>query len=187
MAAVDGGPGTRLFTVGHGTLSSDELAALLEGAGVESLVDVRTAPGSRRHPQFARAEMEQWLPARGVVYRWEQALGGFRRAAPDSPNTALRHPGFRGYADYMRTREFSEALDGVVQEAGGRPVTVMCAETLWWRCHRRLIADAAVLVREIDVVHLGHDGRLTTHRPTEGARVEGDHLVYDGGQPRLSP
>jgi len=179
-------PGTRLFTVGHGTLSSHELAALVEGAGIESLVDVRTAPGSRRHPQFARAEMERWVPAAGVAYRWERALGGFRRPSPDSPNTALRHAGFRGYADYMRTAEFTEALEGVLQEAARRPVTVMCAESLWWRCHRRLISDAAVLVADVDVVHLGHDGRLTPHRITEGARVEGDHLVYDGGQPPLS-
>lgn len=187
MESVAADPRTTLFTVGHGTMSSEELTALLEDAGIEALVDVRTAPGSRRHPQFARAEMERWLPAAGVGYRWERALGGFRRPTPDSPNTALRHASFRGYADYMRTAEFTEALDGVLDEAARRPVTVMCAETLWWRCHRRLIADAAVLLGHIEVLHLGHDGRLTPHRPTDGVGVDGDHLVYDGGQPRLSP
>lgn len=183
---MESGRATRLFTVGHGTLSSDELAAVLQGAGIEALIDVRTAPGSRRNPQFARAEMQRWLPAAGVDYRWAQQLGGFRRPRPDSPNTALRHEGFRGYADYMASPAFTDALHEVLDEARRRAVAVMCAESLWWRCHRRLIADAAVLLHQVEVVHLGHDGQTVAHRPTEGARVDGDHLVYDGGQPTLS-
>lgn len=150
-----------------------------------AVVDVRTAPGSRRHPQFARGELQRWLPAAGIGYRWERDLGGFRRPLPDSPNTALRHAGFRGYADYMATEAFSVALDGVLADAVQRPTAVMCAESLWWRCHRRLVADAAVLLRGVQVDHLGHDGRLTAHRPTAGVRVEGDRLVYDAGQPEL--
>jgi uncharacterized protein (DUF488 family) len=180
------GPAARLYTVGHGTLSSDAFTALLHGAAIESLVDVRIAPGSRRHPQFGRPEMERWLPAAGVDYRWEKALGGFRRPSPDSPNTALRHEGFRGYADYMVEVPFMGALEAVLEEAGRQPLTVMCAEALWWRCHRRLIADAAMVLRDVEVVHLGHDGRLSPHRPTEGLRRDGDHLVYDGGQPKLA-
>lgn len=176
---------TRLLTVGHGTLSSEQLAALLDGAGVEALVDVRTAPGSRRHPQFARAEMERWLPAAGIAYRWERALGGFRRPLPESPNTALRHAGFRGYADYMAGDAFPAALEGVLAEAARRPTVIMCAESLWWRCHRRLVADAGQLVHGIEVGHLAHDGRVGPHRPTDGVRVEEGRLVYDGGQPTL--
>ena len=176
---------TRLLTVGHGTLPSEAFAALLASAGVEAVVDVRTAPGSRRHPQFARAEMERWLPAAGIAYRWERALGGFRRPVPGSANTALRHAGFRGYADYMAGEAFPPALDAVLAEAGHRLTTVMCAESLWWRCHRRLVADAAQLLHGVEVGHLAHDGRIGAHRPTEGVRVDRDRLVYDGGQAPL--
>ena len=176
---------TRLCTVGHGTLAAEELVELLRGAGIGSVVDIRTAPGSRRHPQFAKAEMEQWLTGAGIAYRWERALGGFRRPVPGSPHTALRHAGFRGYGDYMGGEAFAVALGGVLAQAEEGPTTVMCAESLWWRCHRRLVADAAVLLCGARVDHLGHDGRLTPHRPTEGVRVEGGRLVYDGGQPTL--
>ncbi|MBV9410938.1 MAG: DUF488 domain-containing protein [Acidimicrobiia bacterium] len=171
-----------LFTVGHGTLPQDQLVELLRGAGVESLVDVRSAPGSRRHPQFMRQAMEQWLPEAGIAYRWEPRLGGRRKVTPDSPNVALRHPSFRAYADHMAVPEFAEALDGVLDEAAIRPTTVMCAESVWWRCHRRLISDFATLVREVDVRHLMHDGRIGEHHPTEGVRRDGDHLLYDVGE-----
>jgi uncharacterized protein (DUF488 family) len=174
-----------LLTVGHGTLQSEELAHLLTDAGIESLVDVRSFPASRRNPQFVRAEMERWLPAAGVTYRWEPRLGGFRRAGPDSPNVALRHPSFRGYADHMATPEFGAALDEVLAQSLEKTAVVMCSETLWWRCHRRLISDAAVLLHDVPVRHLGHDGRLSEHRLTDGVRRSGDRLVYDGGQTRL--
>jgi uncharacterized protein (DUF488 family) len=173
---------TRLITVGHGTLPEDEFVALLAGAGVQSLVDVRTAPGSRRHPHFMRQAMEQWVPDAGISYRWEPRLGGLRKPSPDSPNVALRHPGFRAYADHMATPEFVAAVGDVLVEATARPTTVMCAESLWWRCHRRLIADFATLVQGADVCHLMHDGRLAEHRPTEGVRREGEGLVYDVGE-----
>lgn len=170
---------TELLTVGHGTLAADELAALLVDAAVEALVDVRSYPGSRRHPQFGRAELERWLPEAGVAYRWERRLGGRRRAQEASPHVALRHPAFRAYADHMAGDEFATALDGVLAEAAERRTVVMCSETLWWRCHRRLLADAAVLTRGVTVRHLGHDGRLAPHAVTEGARAAGDRVVYD--------
>jgi uncharacterized protein (DUF488 family) len=172
---------TRLLTFGHGTATADELVALLEGAGAERLVDVRTAPGSRRHPHVRREAMAGWLGEAGVGYRWEPELGGFRRPDPGSVNTALRHPAFRGYADYMRTPPFWVALDRLLAEAAAAPTTAMCSETLWWRCHRRLLADAAVLVRGAEVLHLDHRGRLEPHRPTDGVRRDGDLLVYDLG------
>lgn len=153
--------------------------ALLSSAGVASLVDVRTAPGSRRHPHVGREEMARWLPEAGIAYRWEKSLGGWRTVDPASKNTALRNESFRGYADYMGTEEFWAALDRILDDARQRRSAVMCGETVWWRCHRRLIADAALLVRGVPVCHLGHDGRLTPHRPTEGVRVDGDRLVYD--------
>ena len=174
-----------LFTIGHGTASEDEFVALLGGAGIGRLVDVRTVPASKRNPQFRREAMEEWVPDAGVAYRWEKDLGGFRKPDPASPNTALRHPAFRGYADHMRTPAFHEALDRCLTDAADVPTAVMCSEGVWWRCHRRLLSDAAVLLRGADVVHLMHDGRSQPHRPTEGVRREGEDLVYDAGQETL--
>jgi uncharacterized protein (DUF488 family) len=174
-----------LRTVGHGTLPADDFAALVSDAGIEVVVDVRSFPASRRHPQFGREAMEGWLPDAGVAYRWEPRLGGRRRPRPDSPHGALRVPAFRGYADHMETQEFSDAVDELLVEAGTRRAAVMCAESVWWRCHRRLLADAAVLLRGAAVEHLFHDGRLDPHRPTPEARVDRQRLVYDGGEPGL--
>jgi uncharacterized protein (DUF488 family) len=172
---------TRLLTLGHGTASQAELLGLLVGAGVERLVDVRAHPGSRRHPHVAREAMAGWLARAGVAYRWEPELGGRRRPAPGSVNHALRDPAFRGYADHMRTPAFWSALDRLLAEAAAAPTVAMCSETLWWRCHRRLLADAAVLVRGAEVLHLDHRGRLEPHRPTDGVRRDGDLLAYDLG------
>ena len=176
----------RLLTVGHGTLDADGLTALLAASEVAMVVDVRTAPGSRRHPHVARARMSEWLPAAGIAYRWEPDLGGWRKPAPDSPNVVLRHSGFRGYADHMATASFAAALERLLEEANVATTAAMCSETLWWRCHRRLLADAAVLTRGAQVCHLGHDGRLADHRVTEGARADGEVVVYDGGQLQAS-
>ena len=172
----------RLITVGHGTADQGELTALLQGVGVRRLVDVRTAPGSRRNPQFRREEMAGWLPEAGIGYRWERDLGGWRKPDPASVNHVLRHPAFRGYADYMRTPRFWAALDRLLAEAAEETTAAMCSETLWWRCHRRLLADAAALVRGATVEHLDHRGRLEPHRPTEGVRRDGDLLAYDVGE-----
>jgi uncharacterized protein (DUF488 family) len=175
-----------LRTVGHGTLSEEKLAELLVDSGTRSLVDIRTAPGSRRLPHVRREEMARWLPCYGVDYRWEPALGGFRKPAPDSPNTKLRNVSFRGYADYMQADPFWAALDGVLLEARQRQVAVMCSESVWWRCHRRLVADAAVLVRKVPVEHLMHGGEAAAHVVTEGARPTADgRVLYDGGEARL--
>jgi uncharacterized protein (DUF488 family) len=168
-----------LLTVGHGTASQDELTALLHGAGVRLLVDVRTAPGSRRHPHVALAALAEWLPASGIDYCWERDLGGFRKPAPDSPDVVWREPMFRGYAGWMRQQPFRAALDRVL--AAGDGTVVMCSEAVWWRCHRRLIADAAVLLHAVPVYHLMHDGRTPEHVPTEGARVTPAGIVYDEG------
>ena len=168
-----------LHTVGHGTLEQPALTALLCSGGIESVVDVRTAPGSRRLPHVGRAEMERWLPAAGIAYRWEPDLGGFRRAEPQSVNLGLRNQSFRGYADHMRGPAFQHALQGVLTESARRPTAVMCAESLWWRCHRRLIADVFVLCAGGEVLHVMHDGRVEPHRVTDGARREGERLRYD--------
>lgn len=173
--------------MGHGTLAQDAFVSLLHAAEVGSLVDVRTAPGSRRHPHFTREAMEQWLPEAGVAYRWEPRLGGWRKPDANSPNTALRNDSFRGYADYLATAPFWEALDTVLEEASLRRTVVCCSESLWWRCHRRLIADAAVIGRQASVLHLGHDGSLTPHRLTEGVRSAGGLPIYDLGVDQRLP
>jgi uncharacterized protein (DUF488 family) len=173
-----------VLTFGHGTASQERIAELLATAGVELLVDVRTAPGSRRNPHVARQELERWLPEHGIDYRWDKRLGGFRRPAADSPDVFWREEMFRGYAAHMRTAEFGAAVDALLAE--DRRQAVMCSESVWWRCHRRLIADHLVLVRDVAVVHLMHDGRLVPHPPAPGARVRDDGLlVYDGGQEPL--
>ncbi|MEO3784095.1 DUF488 domain-containing protein [Actinocorallia sp. B10E7] len=170
-----------LLTFGHGTAGREELARLLHGAGVRSVVDVRTVPGSRRNPAAHRDVLREWLPAEGIGYRWEKRLGGFRRAAPNAPDTFWRNASFRGYAGHTRTPDFLAAMDDLLREAGRTRTAVMCSESVWWRCHRRLIADFAVLARGRPVLHLAHDGRLTEHQPTSGARLqENGLLVYDG-------
>jgi uncharacterized protein (DUF488 family) len=175
-----------LLTYGHGTESSERTVATLEAAGVSSLVDIRTAPGSRRHPQFARAALEEWLPAAGIAYRWEKRLGGFRRPGLDNPDVVWREDMFRGYAEHMRSPDFLAAIDAVLAEAAIHQTTVMCSESLWWRCHRRLVADFAVVARGEAVSHLMHDGRVEPHRPTPGVRLRDDGLlVYDAGQDQL--
>jgi uncharacterized protein (DUF488 family) len=170
-----------LLTVGHGTLGRAELAGLLQGAGVHALVDVRTAPGSRHNPDVSRGAMEQWVPEAGIAYRWEPRLGGWRKTRADSPNTALRNASFRGYADYMVSDEFTGALGELLEAAAERRSAIMCSEAVYWRCHRRLVADNVELVHGGTVLHLGHDGRLSPHRLTDEVRVEGARLVYDGG------
>jgi len=145
--------------------------------GIESIVDVRSFPGSRRHPHFSRAAMEEWLPARSVAYAWEPRLGGFRKPVAGSVNLGLRNEAFRGYADHTATPEFAAALDEVLARAARERVAVMCAETLWWRCHRRILSDAAVLLRGAEVLHvLG--GTVTAHQPAPAARVVNGALVY---------
>jgi uncharacterized protein (DUF488 family) len=170
-----------VFTVGHGTLAADELNRLLHGAGIEHLVDVRSYPGSRRNPQHGRAQLEHSLPAAGLTYAWEPWLGGRRRPRPESLNVALHNDAFRGYADHMASPEFHRGLDELISTAGAASVAVMCAESLWWHCHRRLLADALVVLRGVPVMHLFHDGRQVGHRASAEARVVDGDLLYDVG------
>lgn len=154
---------------------------MCRSAGVATVVDVRRYPGSRRHPHFAREAMEGWLAEAGLGYRWLPGLGGRRTAAPDSPNVALRNPQFRGYADHMASEEFGRACAELLDLAGSASVAVMCAESVWWRCHRRLLADHLVLVAGVPVEHLLPGGRSAAHTPAPEARRHGDHVVYDVG------
>ncbi len=165
-------------TLGHGTLAEDEFLAVVRDAELEAIVDVRRFPGSRRNPQFAVEKMANWLPEHGVDYLWLSSLGGRRKPAPDSPNMGLRNDQFRAYADHMTSGEFVEGVTELCALAQSRRLAVMCAESVWWRCHRRLLADHLVLIEETPVEHLFHDGRLIGHVATPEARRVDDHLVY---------
>jgi uncharacterized protein (DUF488 family) len=171
-----------LLTAGHGTADREELSELFRRAQVEQVVDVRRYPGSRRNPDVARDAMAQWLPEAGIGYRWEPRLGGRRRVpAGQDPQVDgwWRVEAFRAYATYMRTEEFRAGLDDLVRDDDEVTTLVMCSESLWWRCHRRLIADAVTLLHGAAVGHLGHDGRVTAHEPSAGARVTSAGLRYD--------
>jgi uncharacterized protein (DUF488 family) len=180
-------PPSRIRTVGHGTLPEEGFVTLARQAGLAAIVDVRRYPGSRRHPHFASEAMATWLPEHGIAYTWMPALGGRRKPDPGSPNTGLRNEQFRAYADHMATDEFRTGVDALLAFAGGREVAVMCAESVWWRCHRRLLSDHLVLVDEVPVEHVFHDGRVVEHPPTPEADREGDHLVYPPRQLGLLP
>lgn len=178
-------PAAELLTVGHGRLDRRGLAEQLTGAGVGLLVDVRRFPGSRSSPDVQQDALAQWLPEEGIGYRWEERLGGRRRLPPgtDSPDVWWEVDAFRAYAAHTRTREFLEALDRLLGETTRTVTAVMCSESVWWRCHRRLIADVVLLAHALPVRHLMPGGRMSTHRPADGARVRDDGLVvWDGSR-----
>ena len=177
-----------LSTVGHGARPIEDLIAVVQGAGIALVVDVRSFPGSRRHPQFGKDALAASLRDAGIDYLWERDLGGFRQPRPDSRHTALRADGFRGYADHMETPEFDAAVRRVMREGAQRPAAVMCAESLWWRCHRRLLADSLV-ARGCEVRHVMPDGRQETHRLSGSARLMDGDVIYDvaEGQQELLP
>ncbi|MGH7565950.1 MAG: DUF488 family protein [Gemmatimonadota bacterium] len=175
-----------VWTIGHSTMDLDTLVELLELHGVGKLADVRRYPASRRNPQFNREILAVFLDARGVEYRWFEELGGRRGGGPaeSSPNLGLESPGFRGYADYAGTEPFRNALDALIAWAHERPTAILCAEALWWRCHRRLIADQLV-ARDGQVFHILGNGSVEPHRLWDLARPAGDGLVYPPEQGEL--
>ncbi|HEX2086870.1 MAG TPA: DUF488 domain-containing protein [Solirubrobacteraceae bacterium] len=171
--------------MGHSTHELDALVALLERHGATAVADVRRHPGSRRHPQFASHTLAASLPARGIAYTHLPALGGRRKASPTSVNDAWKHPSFRAYADHLGSEEFAAGLEALERLARERPTAVMCAEGMWWRCHRRLVADA-LTVRGWTVCHIAPGGALSEHELPEFAVVEGTRLTYPAPQLRLS-
>jgi uncharacterized protein (DUF488 family) len=177
----------RFYTIGHSTRTLDDLAEALRSFGVRTLVDIRTVPRSRHVPQFNRASLARTLPRRGIRYRHLGALGGLRKARPDSVNTAWRNASFRGFADYMGTPEFAgalAALRALAREAG--PVALMCAEAVPWRCHRSLVADA-LAARGDEVVHIMGPGAGRPHALMPWATVEGTRVTYPGPPSEAGP
>ena len=175
-----------MLTFGHGRLDRDELGDLLTGAGVDLVVDVRRFPGSRSNEAASRGAVPDLLEERGIGYRWDGRLGGRRNltAAEDaaSPDTWWRVKAFRAYAGWTRSEDFRAGLaDLLADEATGRTVAIMCSEAVWWRCHRRIVSDVGLGEHGVEVGHLMHDGRVTTHELSEGARAGDDgRLVWDG-------
>jgi uncharacterized protein (DUF488 family) len=166
-----------VWTIGHSTRSAGELIAVLTSHGIEAVADVRRFPGSRRLPQFGEHALARELATHGIDYRWIPALGGRRRSSTDSPNTGWRHPAFRAYAEYAMTEEFADGLFELMMIAGGLRTAIMCAEILWWRCHRRIIADVLTSVG-VRVEHLRDERDGELHRLAPPARIVGGALTY---------
>jgi uncharacterized protein (DUF488 family) len=172
-----------IFTVGHGTRSAEELTEVLQEVGIQVIVDVRRFPGSRRHPHFAREQLELWLPRAGIEYSWRgEDLGGRRSRRDMSRHPAWRNAAFQGYADHTDSSSYREAIARLETEASITTMAVMCAETLWWRCHRRLIADTLEL-RGTPVAHLIKVGAEQRHALHPAVRVDEEGWpVWDLGE-----
>ena len=166
-----------IWTVGHSTRTASELRDVLTAHGIELVVDVRRFPGSRRLPHFGAAALETNLGKAGFGYHALPALGGRRKPIPDSPNDAWRHVAFRGYADHVASDEFAEGLEELLMLAHGLRTAIMCAELLWWRCHRRLIADVLVSL-DFPVFHIRDADSVEPHRLAAPARLENGVLTY---------
>jgi uncharacterized protein (DUF488 family) len=166
-----------IFTIGHSTRTLDEFVDLLEAYGVTLVVDVRSVPRSRHNPQFNKETLPESLKLAGVNYVHMPDIGGLRRTKPDSVNTAWKNKSFRGYADYMQTKEFTEQLLNLIALARENTVAIMCAEAVPWRCHRSLISDALV-VRQVKVKHILTKDNIIRHRLSEWAHVEGTKITY---------
>jgi uncharacterized protein (DUF488 family) len=179
-------PAMLIHTVGHSTRTLLDLVALLRGHGIERVVDVRRFPASRRHPHFAGEALAAALRAEGIDYRHEPDLGGRRTPRRDSPHTAWRIEGFRGYADHMETPAFGQALARLLELAGEAATAILCAEALPWRCHRQLIADALV-ARGVDVRHILGPGPAERHALSAAVQVLANGRLLYAGEPTLFP
>lgn len=170
----------RLYTIGHSTRSFDDLIETLRAHGIHNLIDIRAFPMSRRLPQFNREALDKNLPAAGIRYIWMKALGGYRKAIlKQSPNVGLRNASFRNYADYMLTPEFASAMAEIIRLAEDSPTAYMCAERVYFRCHRMLVSDWLV-AHGHEVMHIDGTGPVKPHHLTAEARVVDGQLIYRG-------
>ena len=169
----------RIWTIGHSTRMIDEFISLLKENEIKLLADVRAWPGSKRYPQFNKDALAESLNVHGIRYEHFPELGGKRKSKPDSRNTAWRNASFRGYADYMETVQFQKGIErllNVAEETG--PTSIMCAEAVWWRCHRSLIADY-LKVRGVEVLHILGANKIEPHPYTSAARIVNGELTYE--------
>jgi len=168
-----------IFTVGHSTRTLEQFVDLLRSYGIKQVVDIRTIPRSRHNPQFNRETLSKFLRNRRIGYRHMKTLGGLRHALADSLNKGWQNPSFRGFADYMQTAAFEEALEKLIHLARQKPTVIMCAEAVPWRCHRSLVGDA-LTVRGISVRHIFTPRNARLHTLTPLARIRGIRLTYPG-------
>jgi uncharacterized protein (DUF488 family) len=168
-----------VWTIGHSTRSAQEFNELLKAHRIETLVDVRAFPSSKRYPQFNKQELITSLTTEGIDYQHFPDLGGRRRASPDSKNIAWTNPSFRAYADYMETDQFKQAVNSLLEVAGVRRTAVMCAEAVWWRCHRSLIADY-LKAAGVSVIHIVNATKTENHTFTSAAGIVNGKLSYTG-------
>jgi uncharacterized protein (DUF488 family) len=169
-----------LYTIGHSTRTLDELVSALKAHGIETLVDIRAFPMSRRLPYFNREALEHSLPKPGIRYVWMQALGGYRKATrKDSPHTALRNANFRNYADYTLAPEFEQAAAELVEIAGASRTAYMCAERVYFRCHRMIVSDWMV-ANGHEVFHIDAEGPARPHKLFSEARLIDGQVIYRG-------
>ncbi len=169
----------RVWTVGHSTRSADEFSSILMAHQIACLVDVRSFPGSRRYPQFNKPELKQNLEDAGILYSHIVELGGRRRPTKDSKNTAWQNASFRAYADHTATAEFEKGISELLGLAKSKRTAVMCAEALWWRCHRSLIADF-LKAKGVEVIHIIDARKTEIHPYTSAARIIDGELSYEG-------
>jgi uncharacterized protein (DUF488 family) len=169
----------RIWTVGHSTRSSQEFNEILLANRIEALVDVRSFPGSRRYPQFNKLELSRSLDAIGILYSHYPQLGGRRRPNPHSRNTAWKNTSFRAYADHVETQEFKQGIEKLLEVAREKRTAFMCAEALWWRCHRSLIADF-LKAKGYEVIHILDAEHTEAHPYTSAARIVDGQLSYEG-------
>ena len=170
-----------IWTIGHSTRPLKTFLELLTRYELEAVADDGGFPGSRRQPQYAQAPLRSALAEHGIAYHWIAALGGRRRPRSDSPNITWRNASFRGYADHIASAEFAEGLNELLEVAGRLRTTLMCAEAVWWRCHRALIADV-LCVRGIEVIHILNETHTTVHPYTSPARIIQGRLSYVAGE-----
>ena len=167
----------KIWTIGHSTRDLADFLELLTNNGIEALADVRSYPGSRRYPQFNVGALRVSLAEAGIEYVPMKQLGGRRRSQPDSPNTVWRNEAFRGYADYMETGEFRDGIKELLRLAERKQTAIMCAEAVWWRCHRSMIADY-LKASGVTVEHIMDGGKNVIHPFTTAARIKNGKLVY---------
>ena len=168
----------RIWTIGHSTRGIDEFISLLRENEIKFLVDVRAFPGSKRYPQFNKEALAESLNAHGIRYEHFPELGGKRKSTQDSRNTAWRNASFRAYADYMETEQFQKGIARLLDVAEKEgPTAIMCAEAVWWRCHRSLIADY-LKARGVVVLHILGANKVEPHPYTSAARIVNSELSY---------
>ncbi|CAN5833872.1 DUF488 domain-containing protein [soil metagenome] len=170
-----------IWTIGHSTHPFDEFVEMLMAFNIESVVDIRSFPGSRKFPQFNKEALEIYLPQNNIRYVHLKTLGGRRKAKPDSQNTSWRHAAFRGYADYMETDEFKDGIKELEKIALKQRTAYMCSEAVWWRCHRSMVSDY-LKVKGWKVMHIMGSKKASEHPYTSPAKIVDGKLSYKGDQ-----